>query len=63
MSANSMILNRRTFLGSAAAVAAFSSMPRVFAQEGPVRVGGTLPLTGPLAGVGAIHKLAAEVFV
>ena len=63
MSANSNILKRRTFLGSAAAVAAFSAMPRVFAQEGPIRVGGTLSLTGPLAGVGAIHKLAGEVFV
>ncbi|WP_349438064.1 amino acid ABC transporter substrate-binding protein [Pararhizobium sp. A13] len=35
----------------------------VLAQDAPIRVGGTLPLTGPLAGVGAIHKLAAEVFV
>jgi branched-chain amino acid transport system substrate-binding protein len=29
----------------------------------PIRVGGTLPLTGPLASVGAIHKIAAEVFI
>ncbi len=29
----------------------------------PVRVGGTLPLTGPLASVGTIHKIAGEVFI
>ena len=36
-----------------------------FAQPAgaPIRVGGTLPLTGPLASVGGIHKLAGEVFV
>ncbi|QKK21512.1 amino acid ABC transporter substrate-binding protein [Rhizobium indicum] len=63
MSVNSIKMNRRSFLGSAAAAAVFSSMPSAFAQETPIRVGGTLPLTGPLAGVGAIHKLAANVFV
>lgn len=29
----------------------------------PIRVGGTLPLTGPLASVGGIHKIAAEIFI
>ncbi|TMH02233.1 MAG: ABC transporter substrate-binding protein, partial [Betaproteobacteria bacterium] len=29
----------------------------------PIRVGGTLPLTGPLASVGTIHKIAGEVFI
>ena len=33
------------------------------AEPGAIRIGQTLPLTGPLASVGGIHKLAAEVFV
>ena len=55
-------LNRRWFLASGAAMAASLTMPAL-AQDAPLRVGGTLPLTGALAGVGSIHKLAAEVFV
>ena len=42
-----------------------SALPS-FAQApagAPIRVGGTLPLTGPLASVGGIHKIAAEVFI
>lgn len=55
-------MNRRSFMGSGAALAISLGMP-ASAQGATLRVGGTLPLTGPLAGVGAIHKLAAEVFV
>lgn len=29
----------------------------------PIRVGGTLPLSGPLASVGQTHKIAGEIFV
>jgi branched-chain amino acid transport system substrate-binding protein len=55
-------MSRRTFVASATTLALSSGRPAL-AQGVPIRVGGTLPLTGPLAGVGAIHKLAAEVFV
>jgi branched-chain amino acid transport system substrate-binding protein len=55
-------ISRRGLLLGGAALAISASVP-VFAQEAVLRIGGTLPLTGPLAGVGAIHKLAAEVFV
>jgi branched-chain amino acid transport system substrate-binding protein len=55
---------RAVVLGSgglmlAAAMPAFAPAP-----AGPaVRVGGTLPLTGPWASVGTVHKLAGEVFI
>jgi len=29
----------------------------------PVRIGGTLSLTGPLAATSAIHKVAGEIYV
>ena len=34
----------------------------VLAQQ-PVRIGGTLALTGPLSATGAIHKVAGEIYV
>src|SRR3982751_3616233 len=33
-----------------------------FAQQ-PIRVGGTLALTGPLSATGAVHKVAGEIYV
>jgi len=65
MTRSGLSIRRRTvLLGSggmmlAAALPAFAQAP----AGAPVRVGGTLPLTGPLASVGAIHKIAAEVFI
>ncbi|BEP65157.1 hypothetical protein GmRootV213_57110 (plasmid) [Variovorax sp. V213] len=57
---------RRTLLAAAGTLMLAYGLP-VHAQGGggaePIRVGGTLPLTGPLAPVGGIHKVAAEVFV
>lgn len=58
-------LPRRSFIAAAGGVAIGAALP-AFAQQpsgAPLRVGGTLPLTGPLAGVGMIHKIAGEVFV
>ena len=57
---------RRTLLAAAGTLMLAYGLP-AHAQGGsgaePIRVGGTLPLTGPLAPVGGIHKVAAEVFV
>lgn len=56
---------RRAMLLSAGGLLAAATAP-TWAQApagAPVRVGGTLPLTGALAPVGAIHKLATEVFI
>jgi len=58
-------LSRRTWVLAAGGMMMAGALP-VHAQApagAPIRVGGTLPLTGPLASVGAIHKLAGEVFV
>jgi branched-chain amino acid transport system substrate-binding protein len=65
MTRHNLALGRREFLlGSgglmmAAAMPALGQMP----SSPPIRVGGTLPLTGPLASVGIIHKISGEVFV
>jgi len=55
---------RAVVLGSgwlmlAAAMPGFAQGP----AGASIRVGGTLPLTGPLASVGTVHKIAGEVFV
>ncbi len=58
-------LNRRTFIttvGSAAAVAPLGAFAQRPAAQ-PVRVGGSLALTGVLASLGLIHKLVGEMFI
>jgi branched-chain amino acid transport system substrate-binding protein len=44
------------------AIAAALVVGTALAQQ-PVRVGGTLALTGPLSATGAIHKVAGEIYV
>lgn len=58
-------LPRRSFIAAAGGAALAAALPALAQQPtgAPLRVGGTLPLTGPLAGVGMIHKIAGEVFV
>jgi branched-chain amino acid transport system substrate-binding protein len=53
---------RAVVLGSGGLMLA-AAMPGFAQGPAPIRVGGTLPLTGPLASVGTIHKIAGEVFV
>lgn len=57
--------NRRKVLaGMAGAVAVAATRP-AFAQNDkkPIRIGGTLALTGPLAPTAAIHRVAGELYV
>src|SRR5690349_13017038 len=56
---------RRSLLAAAGSATLALGLPALAQQASasPLRVGGTLPLTGPLAGVGMIHKIAGEVFV
>lgn len=54
---------RRTFLAAGGALALAWGLPALAQQGAPIRIGSTLPLTGPLAPVGTIHKIAGEVFV
>lgn len=57
-------LQRRSFLAGAGALALSFGLPALGQDgKGPIRVGSTLPLTGALASVGGIHKIAGEVFV
>jgi branched-chain amino acid transport system substrate-binding protein len=57
-------ISRRRLVAAAGGVALALGGRAGLAQAGaPLRVGGTLPLTGPLAAVGLIHKIAGEVFV
>jgi branched-chain amino acid transport system substrate-binding protein len=55
---------RAVVLGSSGLLLGTSLSGRAQAPAtAPIRVGGTLPLTGPLASVGTIHKIAGEVFI
>ena len=58
-------LQRRSFVAAAGCAALALGLPSLAQQASapPLRIGGTLPLTGPLAGVGMIHKIAGEVFI
>ena len=54
-------LRRRALTAGMLGAAALPSISR--SQNRPIRIGGTLTLTGPLASLGIIHKLAGETFV
>ncbi len=60
-------LSRRSALKGGLAMAAATSLPSAFpalAQgAGPIRIGSTLALTGPLAQTGIIHKVVGEIFL
>ena len=55
--------SRRTVLSSLAAASLVSAGRRALGAPTPIRVGGTLALTGPLAQTALVHKLAAEIFI
>ena len=51
-------------LVGAVALAAVAWATMASAQQGqPIRVGGTLALTGPLAATGIVHKIVGEIYV
>ncbi|MBK9133039.1 MAG: amino acid ABC transporter substrate-binding protein [Betaproteobacteria bacterium] len=60
-------LDRRTLLGAGVAGLAAASglvLPRAArAQSGPIRIGSTLALTGPLSATALIHKVVGEIFI
>ena len=54
--------NRRRLLGAGVAgLAAATGLAR--AQGGPIRIGSTLALTGPLAATAQIHKIVGEIYI
>lgn len=64
-----MTIDRRAFLTAVSAMGAGALAPNAFAQSGgtpsgdPIRIGGTLAMTGPLAATGLVHKLTGEIYV
>jgi ABC-type branched-subunit amino acid transport system substrate-binding protein len=56
------LMNRRHVLGAGVAgLAAASGLAQ--AQTGPIRIGSTLALTGPLAATAQVHKLVGEIYI
>jgi branched-chain amino acid transport system substrate-binding protein len=61
-----MTMNRRSFVAAAGTLGAgpWLVSPAVAQPSGaPVRIGGTLALTGPLSSTGLVHKLTGEIYV
>src|SRR3954471_21022797 len=59
-----MKINRRRALAAGGAILSTLALPgSLRAQSGPIRIGSTLPLTGPLASLAIIHKVTADICV
>ena len=60
-----MILRHRGFLGALAGLMVLALVASSSAAPSgqPIRIGGTLALTGPLAATSLVHKIAGEIFV
>jgi ABC-type branched-subunit amino acid transport system substrate-binding protein len=59
-----MTFTRRTLLAAAGSALALSlSAPALAQNTAPIKVGGTLALTGPLSATAQIHKLVGEIYV
>src|SRR3954453_7355691 len=59
-----MTINRRRALAAGGALLSTLALPGALRAQGkPIRIGSSLPLTGPLASLGIIHKVTAERFV
>jgi branched-chain amino acid transport system substrate-binding protein len=57
------LVARRRFLQGMLASPLLASVPYAYGQQTAIKVGGTLPLTGPLGSTGLVHKIAQEIFV
>src|SRR5947208_6362714 len=59
-----MKINRRRALAAGGALLSTLALPAGLRAQGkPIRIGSTLPLTGPLASLAIIHKVTAEIYV
>jgi branched-chain amino acid transport system substrate-binding protein len=54
-------IDRRQALLGAGAVAALGAAHPLWAQSGPIRIGSTLAITGPLSPTAMVHKLTGEI--
>src|SRR5215203_4394183 len=57
-----MTLSRRSILSAAGAALALPALAQAPAS-GPIRIGSTLALTGPLSATALTHKLVGEIYV
>src|ERR671927_320022 len=59
-----MKIERRRALAAGGALLSTLALPGALrAQGNPIRIGSTLPLTGPLASTALIHKVVGEIYV
>src|SRR5919106_5988496 len=59
-----MAITRRRALAAGGALLSAAVLPTPLRAQGkPIRIGSTLPLTGPLASLSIIHKVTAEIYV
>lgn len=59
-----MTIDRRRVLAAGGALLSTIALPPFARAQGkPIRIGSTLPLTGPLASLAIIHKVTAEICV
>jgi branched-chain amino acid transport system substrate-binding protein len=58
-----MTITRRKVLSAAGAAAGALSLPALAQGTGPIRIGSTLALTGPLSATALTHKLVGEIYV
>src|SRR5687767_664296 len=59
-----MKIDRRRALAAGGALLSTLALPPFARAQGkPIRIGSTLPLTGPLASLAIIHKVTAEIYV
>ena len=59
-----MRIDRRRALAAGGAILSTLALPPCARAQGkPIRIGSTLPLTGPLASLAIIHKVTAEICV
>lgn len=62
-----MTIDRRSFVTAAGALASgalsISGASAQVPSGAPIRVGGTLALTGPLSATGLVHKFTGEIFI
>src|SRR3954469_9634158 len=59
-----MTINRRRALAAGGALLSTLALPGALRAQGkPIRIGSSLPLTGPLASLGIIHKVTGEIYV
>ena len=53
---------REALVGIGAATALGAAQP-LWAQSGPIRIGGSLAITGPLSATALVHKLTGEIYL